>query len=122
MHPYLCTTCGTQYTPSANPPPECPVCEDDRQLRPRLRPGMDHFRAAHQRPHQHLLFLSVNGALMARPFDPASAQFTGEAFPAADRVVSSPAGVVADVSEAGVLVYREGAEFVSDLMILNRRG
>jgi hypothetical protein len=29
--PYLCTTCGVQYAPSATPPENCPICEDERQ-------------------------------------------------------------------------------------------
>jgi glyoxylase-like metal-dependent hydrolase (beta-lactamase superfamily II) len=28
---FLCTTCGTQYPPSSEPPPRCPICEDERQ-------------------------------------------------------------------------------------------
>jgi hypothetical protein len=28
---FLCVTCGTQYPPSAAPPPECPICLDERQ-------------------------------------------------------------------------------------------
>jgi quercetin dioxygenase-like cupin family protein len=28
---WICTTCATQYAPSATPPDRCPVCEDDRQ-------------------------------------------------------------------------------------------
>src|SRR5579871_256243 len=31
MEAYICTTCGTQYTPSAAPPPHCLICEDERQ-------------------------------------------------------------------------------------------
>ena len=31
MTPYICTTCGTQHAPSAAPPPNCPICEDERQ-------------------------------------------------------------------------------------------
>jgi hypothetical protein len=27
-------TCGAQYPPSAEPPPHCPICEDDRQYLP----------------------------------------------------------------------------------------
>ena len=34
MHPYLCTTCGTQFAPSAEPPAACPICEDARQYVP----------------------------------------------------------------------------------------
>jgi hypothetical protein len=28
---YICTTCGVQYPPSAEPPARCPICEDERQ-------------------------------------------------------------------------------------------
>lgn len=28
---FICTTCGTQFPPSAQPPPACPTCEDPRQ-------------------------------------------------------------------------------------------
>lgn len=31
MTNYICTTCGVQYEASTTPPPNCPVCEDDRQ-------------------------------------------------------------------------------------------
>jgi len=31
MHNYLCTTCGHQFAESEQPPPACPICEDDRQ-------------------------------------------------------------------------------------------
>lgn len=31
MPQYLCETCGTQYADSATPPPNCPVCDDERQ-------------------------------------------------------------------------------------------
>jgi hypothetical protein len=29
--PYICATCGVQFTPSERPPEHCPVCEDERQ-------------------------------------------------------------------------------------------
>ena len=29
--PYLCITCGTQFSESARPPTHCPICEDERQ-------------------------------------------------------------------------------------------
>jgi hypothetical protein len=29
--PYLCITCGTQFSESARPPARCPICEDERQ-------------------------------------------------------------------------------------------
>lgn len=28
---FICVTCGTQFTPSVQPPPECPICTDLRQ-------------------------------------------------------------------------------------------
>lgn len=28
---YICVTCGTQYPQSEAEPPECPICEDERQ-------------------------------------------------------------------------------------------
>jgi glyoxylase-like metal-dependent hydrolase (beta-lactamase superfamily II) len=31
MTAYVCSTCGQQFTPSEQPPPSCPVCEDERQ-------------------------------------------------------------------------------------------
>src|SRR3954447_23254214 len=34
MEPYVCATCGVQFTPSEAPPPACPVCEDERQYVP----------------------------------------------------------------------------------------
>jgi hypothetical protein len=32
MEAFICTTCGTQYPLSETPPPNCPVCEDERQF------------------------------------------------------------------------------------------
>jgi hypothetical protein len=32
IEPFICVTCGTQFAPSAEPPPECPVCCDPRQF------------------------------------------------------------------------------------------
>src|SRR5262247_1990363 len=34
MPAFICSTCGTQYPPSDAPPPQCPVCEDERQYIP----------------------------------------------------------------------------------------
>ncbi|HEX4262418.1 MAG TPA: MBL fold metallo-hydrolase [Acetobacteraceae bacterium] len=31
MHAFICTTCGTQFADSAEPPAHCPICEDERQ-------------------------------------------------------------------------------------------
>jgi len=32
MRNYICTTCGQQFAESEEPPPSCPICEDDRQF------------------------------------------------------------------------------------------
>ena len=34
MTVFLCTTCGTSYPPSPEPPARCPICEDERQYVP----------------------------------------------------------------------------------------
>ena len=31
MTPYICITCGTQFTATQAPPKHCPICEDERQ-------------------------------------------------------------------------------------------
>src|SRR5512133_1269854 len=31
MTSYLCTTCGTQFSPTQDPPERCPICSDERQ-------------------------------------------------------------------------------------------
>jgi hypothetical protein len=31
MRAFICVTCGVQYPPSSDPPPRCPICEDERQ-------------------------------------------------------------------------------------------
>src|ERR1044071_9474372 len=32
MDTFICTTCGTQYAESIEPPEHCPICEDERQF------------------------------------------------------------------------------------------
>ena len=34
MQAFICTTCGTQYPPAERPPPNCPICDDERQYVP----------------------------------------------------------------------------------------
>jgi len=34
MEGFICTACGTQYTPSDKPPAQCIICEDERQYVP----------------------------------------------------------------------------------------
>ena len=32
MPAFICETCGTQFSPSEQPPPACPICDDERQF------------------------------------------------------------------------------------------
>ena len=32
MAAFICETCGTQFSPSEQPPPACPICDDERQF------------------------------------------------------------------------------------------
>jgi hypothetical protein len=34
MDAFICTACGTQYAPSASPPAQCTICEEERQYVP----------------------------------------------------------------------------------------
>jgi hypothetical protein len=34
MPAFICTACGTQYTPGDNPPAQCTICEEERQYVP----------------------------------------------------------------------------------------
>src|SRR5215831_4706471 len=34
MDAFICTACGTQYAPSASPPPNCAICDEERQYVP----------------------------------------------------------------------------------------
>jgi len=34
MPAFICTACGTEFTPSATPPALCPICEEERQYVP----------------------------------------------------------------------------------------
>jgi hypothetical protein len=34
MDAWICATCGVQQAPSDDPPPRCPICEDERQFVP----------------------------------------------------------------------------------------
>ncbi|MFL6796930.1 MAG: MBL fold metallo-hydrolase [Xanthobacteraceae bacterium] len=34
MPAFICETCGTEFTPSDEPPERCPICEDERQFVP----------------------------------------------------------------------------------------
>ncbi len=48
--PYICTTCGVQYPPSATPPPTCKICEDDRQY---VNPNGQSWTTLADLNHQH---------------------------------------------------------------------
>ena len=34
MPAFICNACGTQFTPTDQPPPACPICDDERQFVP----------------------------------------------------------------------------------------
>ncbi len=34
MPAFICTACGTEFTPSETPPADCPICEEERQYVP----------------------------------------------------------------------------------------
>lgn len=49
--PYVCITCGSQFTESSGPPDHCPICEDERQyVNPDGQAWMtlDQIRATHK--------------------------------------------------------------------------
>ncbi|HEX8361228.1 MAG TPA: hypothetical protein VF613_14030 [Longimicrobium sp.] len=57
MHPYLCATCGTQFSPSASPPAGCPICADERQYVAAGGPRwltLDELRRTHRNAFQRL--------------------------------------------------------------------
>jgi hypothetical protein len=48
---FICRTCGTQFAETAEPPPECPVCLDERQYVPlegQRWTTLDELRATHE--------------------------------------------------------------------------
>jgi hypothetical protein len=48
---YVCSTCGTQYPESAQPPATCPICEDERQWVPHTGQSwttLDHLQRTHR--------------------------------------------------------------------------
>jgi glyoxylase-like metal-dependent hydrolase (beta-lactamase superfamily II) len=50
LTPYICTTCGVQYAPTATPPSKCKICEDDRQY---LNPKGQSWTTLADLNHQH---------------------------------------------------------------------
>lgn len=50
LTPYICTTCGVQYPPSATPPLHCKICEDDRQY---VNPKGQSWITLAELNHQH---------------------------------------------------------------------
>jgi Tol biopolymer transport system component len=71
----------------------------------------------------HILFVR-NDTLMAVPFDPASAQVSGEVFPVAEDVVLNSADfyLPATISDNGVLVYAPGPASMNQLGWYDRTG
>src|SRR5437763_5571568 len=46
----ICVTCGTQFAPSAEPPPACPICLDERQY---VGPGGQQWTTADELRETH---------------------------------------------------------------------
>lgn len=68
---YICVTCGTQYPASAEPPPGCPICEDDRQY---VNPNGQQWTTLEQmRGHYHNQFTPVEPGVTAILTQPAFA-------------------------------------------------
>jgi hypothetical protein len=62
MPNYLCTTCGTQFAESAQPPPACTICEEERQyLKPAGQDWTTHDRLVFT--HRNSLKLEETGLL-----------------------------------------------------------
>ncbi|MET0193808.1 MAG: MBL fold metallo-hydrolase, partial [Hyphomicrobiaceae bacterium] len=51
MPAFICTACGMQYPPSATPPEQCRVCEEERQFTP---PGGQSWTTLEQLSAGHL--------------------------------------------------------------------
>ena len=72
----------------------------------------------------HLMFVR-DGTLMAQPFDPQNQSLTGDAFPIAERIASSPVtgSAAVSVSTNGTLVYRASeAARTTELTWFDRSG
>jgi glyoxylase-like metal-dependent hydrolase (beta-lactamase superfamily II) len=50
MPAFICETCGSQFTPSEEPPPVCPICQDERQFVP---PGGQRWTTLARLAHRH---------------------------------------------------------------------
>lgn len=48
MPAFICTACGTQYTPGDNPPAQCTICEEERQYVPPRGQGWTTLAALRQ--------------------------------------------------------------------------
>ncbi len=75
----------------------------------------------------HLLFGTVDGALMAAPIDPATGELTGPSIPVVESLAVSAAGdVTYAVSESGTLIYGGGSAGVGlravELVWITRSG
>ena len=72
MPAFICETCGSQFTPSVEPPPGCPICEDERQFAAdeAADAGDDDFHQAVIRAFQVATIsrtVSASGFVMSHP-------------------------------------------------------
>jgi hypothetical protein len=51
MPAFICTTCGTQYAPTERPPPNCVICDDERQYVPPTGQNWTTLESLQQRHH-----------------------------------------------------------------------
>lgn len=61
---HLCVTCGTQFAPSADPPPSCPICDDDRQYIHAVR-GQQWTTLDEMRGRHHNRFVPIEPGVTA---------------------------------------------------------
>lgn len=61
MPHFICVTCGTQYSESAQPPASCPICEDERQY---VNPAGQQWTTLEAlQPDHHLLIEALEPGL-----------------------------------------------------------
>jgi glyoxylase-like metal-dependent hydrolase (beta-lactamase superfamily II) len=68
MQAFICTTCGTQYAPTAEPPAACSICEEERQYVP---PAGQTWTVLDRLARSHYPTFRYQGELMAVGIMPA---------------------------------------------------
>lgn len=68
MTAFICTTCGTQYADSAEPPAACVICEEERQF---VLPTGQAWTTLERLRHTHMPIFRYEGELLAVGIAPA---------------------------------------------------